>query len=356
MNRFANLDPKKREQYLMILCGLMLAVAVIPMAIYLFGSDVSNKKKEIAKTKAEIEDLELRRLTSGKLTRQIRQDSAKALPATSEIVATEYKNWLATLAQTSRFEGAQVNNTGTTVEQARAARRQGGKQEATVFYTNHKYSLSGKTTLAELGRFLQRFYEADTLHLIRSMRIKPIDNNQRVDVTMSIEAISIPQTANKTFEAKRKENDETPYSQWIAAVVARNFFSPYVRPREVGDPPPPGETQRVVVSASKHTYLNGITWSKNRPQAWFNFRLEGRQGVLQVGDRFRVGETNCVLESVDADTNTVEVRVESRNSATNRMERTVWSLMVGDTFADADFVRDLDEDEEQAASVALNVS
>ena len=344
MSRLANLDPKKREQYLMIACGVILAVAVIPLAIYLFGSEVSKMNKKIEATQKEIDELETKRVMSLGYEKRIKQDALNSLPATNEIAAAEYKNWLTELA--SRFENAQINNTSTTVEQARTGRRQaGGKQEANVFYTNYKFSLNGKTTLNELGRFLQRFYEVETLHLIRSMTIKPIDNAQRVDVTMTIEAISIPQTANKTFEAKKKENDETNWLRMVAAVTSRNFFSPYVdRTIRTGTetPPPP---QSVVVRASDYTFLNGITFSNDRPQAWFDFRLEGRQRILKVGERFRIGETNCVLESVDADESIVEVRVEARDRVTNTLSRTVWALMIGDTFADAEFVRDLDEEE-----------
>ena len=343
MSRLANLDPKKREQYLMIACGVILAVAVIPLAIYLFGSNVSKMNTRIETVQREIDELETKRLMSIGFEKRIKQDALNSLPATSEIAAAEYKNWLTGLA--SRFENAQINNTSTTVEQAKTARRQaGGKQDANVFYTNYKFSLNGKTTLNELGRFLQRFYEVETLHLIRSMTIKPIDNAQRVDVTMTIEAISIPQTANKTFEAKKKENDETNWLRMVAAVTNRNFFSPYVD--RTGITPPPGPIQQPpVVSASKYTFLNGITLSNDRPQAWFDFRLEGRQRILKVGDRFRIGETNCVLESVDVDENIAEVRVETRDRETNTLSRTVWSLMVGDTFFDAEFVRDLDEGE-----------
>ena len=347
MSRLANLDPKKREQYLMIACGVILAVAVIPLGIYLFGSNVSKMNTKIKATQKEIDDLETKRLMSMGFQKRIKQDAINSLPATNEIAAAEYKNWLTGLA--SRFENAQINNTSTTVEQARTSRRQaGGKQDANVFYTNYKFSLNGKTTLNELGRFLQRFYETETLHLIRSMTIKPIDNAQRVDVTMTIEAISIPQTANKTFEAKKKENDTTEWSRMVAAVTNRNFFSPFVDRGGGGPPPPPPPP--VIVSASKYTFLNGITLSNDRPQAWFDFRLEGRQRILKVGERFRIGETNCVLESVDVDENIAEVRVEVRDRETNTLSRTVWSLMVGDTFADAEFERDLDEEEEVAES------
>ena len=335
------LDPKKREQYLMIVCGVIFLVAVIPLGYYLFGTDVTRMKKRIESTEKEIQELETKHTASLKFEKQIKQAATDSLPANNELSAAEYKNWLTSLTAALQFDGAQVSNTGISAVKAKTQRGQTGANGPDTYYTNYKFSVSGKTTLNNLGRFLQRFYEVRTQHLIRSMTIKPIDNAQRVDVNMTIEAISIPQTQNKTFEAKLKENDETPWQRMIASVVDRNFFSPFVpRPPEGQPPSPP-----VVVSAAKHTYLNGITWSNNRGQAWFSFRLEGRQAILKVGDRFRVGDADCQIESINND-RTIEVRVTSRDSETGEMIRTIYSLMIGDTFFDAEFVRDLDEEEE----------
>ena len=338
----AKLDPKKREQYLMIICGVMLVVAVIPLGFYLFGADVARMQKKIESTQKEIRELETKRLASLNFEKRIKQAAADALPKDNELAASEYKNWLTSMTTALQFEGTQVSNTGTTSMKAKVPRGQSSLLGPDTYYTVFKFSVSGKTTLNNLGRFLQQLYEVKTQHLVRSMTIKPIDNAQRVDVSMTIEAISIPQTLNASFEAKMKEDDETPWPQMIATVVDRNFFSPFVP--EPPDRPPP--TPPAVASAAKHTYLNGITWSNDRPQAWFNFRLEGRQAIMKVGDRFRVGEANCTIEAINLD-NTVEVRVESRDRETGEMIREVYALSVNDTFFDALFLRDLDEDEEE---------
>ncbi len=342
MSRLANLDPKKREQYLMILCGAMLLVAAIPIGLYLFGSDVSKMRNQIEAAKKSVAELETKRRASLTFEKQIKQNAADALPVNKELAVAEYKNWLTTLLV--GFEGGQVTNTGTTTQQARMVRNRTGNQGPVEYYANFKFNVSGKTTLQDMGQFLQRFYEVKTQHLIRSMTISPIDNG-RIDVSMTIEAISIPQTPNKSFTADKKEGDETEWSRMIAAMVERNFFASYVPPKPEGEQKP----EPVVVSASKHTYLNGITWSNDRPQAWFNFRLEGRQGIMKIGDRFRIGEANCRVEAINLD-RTVELRVELRDNGTGQLSRTVWALRPGDTLYDAEFLRDLDEEEENAQS------
>ncbi|MCL2117121.1 MAG: hypothetical protein FWH27_01715 [Planctomycetaceae bacterium] len=335
----ANLDPKKREQYLMILCGVMLVIAVIPLGIYLFGADVVRMQKKIESTKTEIQELETKRTASLNFEKRIRQAAADALPLNNELAAAEYKNWLTSLTTASQFEGSQVSNTGTTPVRAKLGRGQTGQQGPDTYYTNYKFSVSGKTTLNNLGRFLQQFYSVKTQHLIRSMTIKPSDA-QRIDVTMTIEAISVPQTPNKTFEAKQNEDDTTDWQRMIATVASRNFFAAYVAPQSDNPRPQPP----VPVSAAMHTYLNGVTWSNDRPQAWFSFRLEGRQAILKVGDRFRVGEADCRIESINDD-RTVEIRVTSRDRDTGETIRTLFSLMIGDTFSDAVFLADLDDEE-----------
>ena len=352
----ANLDPKKREQYLMLICGVMFLVALLPLGYYLFGSDVSRMKKQITSVREEIDKLEAKRQAGLGYERQIKQNAAEALPVDTALAAAEYKNWLTTLASASRFEGAQVNNTGTTPMRAKLGRGQTNQQGPDTYYTNYKFSVSGKTTLYDLGRFLQQFYEVGTPHLIRSMTIKP-DVAQRgnmpqnrVDVTMNIEAISIPQTPNKNFEARRKEND-TNGQQMIAAVVGRNFFVPYAEPRPpIEQPRPP-----ITASASKYTKLVGVTWSNNRGQAWFNFLLEGQVRILKVGDRFRVGATNCEITMINPD-RTVEVRVESRDTETGGTIRELYLLSITDTFFDAEFLRDLDDEEDETPQQTATVN
>ena len=346
MKGLANLDPKKREQYLMILCGVILVLAGIPLAFYLFGSGISTIQARIEASRESVSSLELKRTQGLVLEKRIRENAARALPDDKELAALEYKNWLTTIS--SRFEGAQVTNTGSSDQKARVQRGQTGDQGPSNYYTNHKFTLRGKTTLRDLGTFLQRFYEVQTLHLIRNMTIKPIENARRVEVVIQIESLSIPQTRNKSYEPTKKEGDESPWSRMIAAMVDRNFFAPYVRPQGGEGPPPPPQPP-TLVAASKHTYLNGVTWSNNRPQAWFDFRLEGRQSVLRIGDRFRIGEANCTIEGVNDD-NTVDIRVEFRNAETREVSRTVFRLAVGDTFYDAEFVRDLDEEAEASDS------
>ena len=342
----AKLDPKKREQYLMMICGVMLVVAVIPLGFYLFGTDVARMQKKIASTQKEIDELETKRTTSLLFEKRIKQAAADALPKDNELATSEYKNWLTSLTTALQFEGVQVSNTGTMPVKAKVQRGQTNLHGPDTYYTNYKFSVNGKTTLDNLGTFLQRLYEVRTQHLIRSMTIKPIDNARRVDVSMVIEAISIPQTLNKNFEPKTKEDDETPWQRMITTVTERNFFSPFVVPPPGEGPPPP--PQPALASAAKHTYLNGITWSNNRGQAWFSFRLEGSQRVFRVGDRFRVGEADCQIEAINTD-RTVEVRVTSQDKETREVSRLIFSLMVGDTFFDAEFVRDLDDDDESAS-------
>jgi len=363
-----NLDPKKRERYLMLICGVMFLVALVPVGYYLFGSDVSQMKKKIAIARENIEELEAKRLAGLKYERQIKQNAADALPTDTALAAAEYKNWLTTLATASRFEGVQVNNTGTTPMQAKLGRGQTNRQGPDTYYTNFKFSVSGKTTLNDLGRFLQQFYAVKTPHLIRSMSIKPIAetaqrNNaqqrgnaqqavataQRVDVTMNIEAISIPQTTNQSFEARLKEGDETNYGRMIAALTGRDFFSPFTPERPPQPPPPPP----VVAVPREHTYLSGVTWSNDRGQAWFNFRLEGRIRIFKVGDNFRVGTANCTIEAINLD-NTVDVRVEARSNG--QLSRTIWRLKGKDTFLDAQFLRDIDEEDETVQQTTATVN
>jgi len=352
----ANLDPKKREQYLMIFTGVMLVIAVIPLSYYLFGANITAMQNKITEAEEEIEKLEIRQRAMTKYEKDIRQNAADALPPVQELAAAEYKNWLTSLLSTfpaqnqnqriHNFEGAQVTNTVTSPQKAPTNRNQRTPQGPDTNFTVFKFNISGKTTLMGLGAFLQKFYEVKTPHLIRRMTISPIENAQRVNVSIDIEAISIPQTKNVSFIAEYKEN-QPDWSTSIASLVDRNFFVAFRRQ----DPAPP-RVPPVPVTADKFTYLNGITWSNGQGQAWFDFRLEGRQRFFKVGDNFRIGTANCQIDAINDDL-TVDVSVTSRDRDTGQPIQFILPIKRGETIYDA-FNRDEDEQEDASQqTVAL---
>ncbi|MDR1383292.1 MAG: hypothetical protein LBJ67_05535 [Planctomycetaceae bacterium] len=334
------IDPKKREKLMLIACAAIFLVASIPVSMYLFGSSVTNMQNQLETAQENIENLENKQKAGKEAEKKILEDAKRSLPSDEAIAVAGYKNWLTEIITSLRFEGGQVTHTGTKAVKARAVRGQTNK-ELSDYYKNCQFTVKGKTTLNDFGRFLERFYETDTLHLIRSMTVKPIESARRIEVTINIEVVSIPQTTNKIFSAAKKEKDEMDWSGMVRTVASRAFFSPYFPPQPSRTDSPPPQQPRLA-DATKHTYLNGITWSNDKPQAWFNYRLEGRQSIVKIGDRFRIGPTNCELYScTDKD---VELLIDAIEDG--KRIRSIWAMQPGDAFYDAEHMRDLEDEKE----------
>jgi hypothetical protein len=331
------MDPKKREKLMLIVCAAIFLIASIPVSTYLFGSSVAKMQNQLKTVQENIEKLESKQKAEKEAEKKILENAKRSLPNEETIAVAGYKNWLVEIVTSLRFEGGQVTHTATKAVKARAVRGQNSKG-LSDYYKNYQFAVKGKTTLNDFGRFLERFYETDSLHLIRSMTVKPIENARRVEVTINIEAVSIPQTSRKEFAAVKKEKDETDWSGMVRTIAGRAFFSPYFPPQEQRTPPAPQQPR--LADAIKHTYLNGITWSNDKPQAWFNFRLEGRQAIMKIGDRFRVGPTNCELYTCTE--KNIELLIDEMEDG--KMVRTIWSMQPGDAFYDAAYVRNLGDE------------
>ncbi|MCL2349541.1 MAG: hypothetical protein FWC50_14920 [Planctomycetaceae bacterium] len=328
---------KKRERILMIVCGILAVVFSIPLLMYLFGSSMSNlqrQKEELAKA---VDDLDMKTLTMSRDQKNLEAKSKFSLPNNEEKAILDYKNRLSELTAQSGFEGCRIEYNRTRVEKAINVRTPGVPQNAQNalpdYYRSYQFNVTGKVTLENFGTFLQRFYQDETLQLIRSVTIKPIENARRVDVTVTIEALSLPQTKNTSLVAGQKEGDQTASKEMVQTVAKRNLFATYQPPRPDGND---RQSQPPTIDAAKHTYLEGITWVNDVPQAWFNFRLEDRKVKLRQGDKFKVGKVDCEIHSISD--RQVEIRIATKSE--NETTYSYYSLRLGDSFFDAEWLRD----------------
>ena len=329
---------QKRERILMIVCGVVAVVFSIPLLMYLFGSSMSNlQRQKEALTKA-IDDLDTKTLAMSRDQKNLEAKSEFSLPDNEEKAISDYKNWLSELTTRSGFEGCRIEYNRTRIEKAVIVRSstgapQGAQNALPDYYRCYQFNVTGKATLENFGTFLQRFYQAKTLQLIRSVTIKPIENARRVDVTITIEALSLPQTKNTSLVIKQKEDDQAASKEMVQTVARRNLFAMYQPPpdrRDNGPPPPP------TIDAAKHTYLQGITWVNDVPQAWFNFRLEDRKVKLRQGEKFKVGKVDCEIHSFSD--REVEIKITTKTE--EETTYSYYSLRLGDSFYDAEWLRD----------------
>ena len=335
---------KKRERILMIAGGIMAVVFSVLALMYLFGSSnpfgvsMTTLQEQKKKLTEEIDTLNMKTLTMSRDRKNLEAKSKFSLPNNEEKAITDYKNRLTELTTRSGFDGCKIEYNRTRIEKAVNVRTPTGapKNAQNAFpeyYRCYQFNVTGKVTLENFGAFLQRFYRDKTLQLIRSVAIKPIENARRVDVTITIEALSLPQTKNTSLVVEQKEDDQAASREMVQKVANRNLFAVYRSPT----PPPPPPPLLLPIDPAKHTYLEGITWVNDVPQAWFNFRLEDHKVKLRQGDKFKVGKVDCEIHSI-ADRQ-IEIKIAAKNEK-DEMTNSYYSLRLGDSFYDAEWLRD----------------
>jgi hypothetical protein len=112
------------------------------------------------------------------------------------------------------FEDAQVN-----VLPAR------GEKEV---YQLLSFTVSGRGDLRRVVDFLYRFYSADLLHRVRRLYAKRIQGTRQLDLSFSIDAISLPDaaTTDKLNDQPLKRLSKGDHDDYLAAILGRNLSGP----------------------------------------------------------------------------------------------------------------------------------
>ncbi|MBL9124701.1 MAG: hypothetical protein JNG90_13780 [Planctomycetaceae bacterium] len=215
---------------------------------------ITKLKNDIARKEKE---LRLAQQAGKKLTAWQRQ----SLPRDPEVARSLYQEWL--LDEVSRA-GFKLPN----VDSGQATAKKGA-------YQRIAFSVRGQATLEQLTRFLYDFYRANHLHQIQRLSINPVANSPELDLSLSIEALILP-------DSDRKDRLSTERSTRLASealsdyrvLVERNFFG-----QGAGD-----------YDAADFAQLTAITDVDGAPQAWFKLQTSGETLRLSEGQSFEIGQ------------------------------------------------------------------
>ena len=281
----------KREKILIVVTSVMMLVISIPLLNYLFGSSVSALTNQNIALREQVNELESRKKAAQASGRRLDADLQHSLPVDTDKAISLYKNWLLDLTGKAGFEKRDIAHN--TTRSVRAGRSKDDQ------YYNLQFTVRGHGTFVQLGDFLHQFYDADMLHLIRNINLKPIDNAKKLELSLTIEALTIPGTKNTELVlSSNPQYENISWDDMKTAIAGRNVFAPFSQaPQEApkGDinPPPPRP-----VDPTAYTYINAITWLNGKPQVWINLRTEGKKYRLYEGDEFQVGRTRCTVRKI----------------------------------------------------------
>ena len=238
------------------------------------GKRLKTAKTEMAKSKRVGEQLE-----------KLEQ---KSLPWDAEMARARYQDWLVQVAKDAKLTNTSVDS-GDPVSTTMASGK--GKRPVEVF-KRFSFSLRGRGDFGQVTKFLYDFYRGGHLQKVRSMSLNPVGQGQEVDLSLSIEALALP-------NADREAELTTLVSEQLAQadvrdyqlIVRRNFFGS-------------GGTE----SAWKQIQLSAITTDvRGVGEAWFHVGPETETQILQLGQVLTMPSFEVRVVSLDETTATVSV-------------------------------------------------
>ncbi|MGL4595570.1 MAG: hypothetical protein ACRCUY_12670 [Thermoguttaceae bacterium] len=318
MNDFFNVtSPEKREKFLLGVAAILFVVIVLPMLYYLFGGDATALQMKKKGQLAEIEKLERNLEQQKTIQKRLADLAARSLPGEDSLSKSLYQNWLMDLAESAGIRERKIDPG--TISSVKAP---GGKGNQ---YTKYTFTFSGKGTLAQLTEFLQRFHKSHYLHLIRRVSPTPTRNSGELDVAMTIEALSLPQSKTSKSLPPLPENwtlSSDQEKEQLDRIISRNFFAAYSPPRpelpQTTAVEPPAEN----FDHAPFCYVYTVVDVEGKQQVWIDVRTEGKRYKLFEGEMFRLGGVRCFVKKIDFD----RVQFEAAKN--------LYTIKVGNSFAE----------------------
>ena len=153
--------------------------------------------------------------------KNLRDWRLRSLPQDRALAQALYLDWLGKRADAVGLNGRKV----ALVQ---------GRLVGQIYYI-HGFRLSGQGDLKQLTRFLYDFYSVDHMHRIARLDIKPLATSKLLDLTITVEAISIAGSPDReVLDEPPADRLARPHvEEYVNAIIARNFFAPANQPPTV---------------------------------------------------------------------------------------------------------------------------
>ncbi len=226
-------------------------------------------EQPLDRLESRLEGLRLRERRAGTTQAEARRDvrrldayAAMSLPFDLEKAQSAYQAWLLSLVAEHQMTQAAVDPGQARGVEVRNRTRRGTRQVATRL----PFTLRAKTDLVRLTAFLADFEQAGHLHKITSLAINPIGSGTEIDLTVSIEALSIGACEREADLSTLTWNRNVSPPESFAILARRNPFA------------------RGFSKALTDTRLTAITYgSDGEAEGWFRVGDESRTRSARSG-------------------------------------------------------------------------
>ncbi|GHT11022.1 hypothetical protein FACS1894170_04040 [Planctomycetales bacterium] len=288
IGQWSKLDTQKRERLLLIVAGVVLLIIAVPFLRSLYN-DTVNLQKQRQKLQTDIVKYQNEAGKKDEIKKRLTELTNQSLPSRDDAALSQYQNYLMDLARTAG------------IKEYRGEAPSVVKQKNQ--YSKFSFTIHGKGSLEQIAEFLRQFQKTPYLHLVRSVSPRPTKKPDEFDVSIKIEALSLPQSrSNKTLPEVPAEviavaEDEKAL---LKAIKDRALFSEY-QPQPNNQPPEPEKPKLDTFDMSPFCYLTAIVEPGEKYQCWINNRIENKTYILSVGEMFKLGDVRCFVKKIEFD-------------------------------------------------------
>ena len=314
-NLFDISNPEKREKALLVIGAIVFVIVMIPMLYHLFGSEVSKQRMERNRLKAEVTKLEEKVKDKNLIKRRLDEFTDRSLPTIEDFAISQYQNWLMDMATDVGIYEKRVDKPSSTLV----------RTQKKVQYCKYTFTLHGRGNLEQISEFLRRFHKTNFLHLVQKVSPRPIKNSRDMDVSITIEALSLPQArSSRTLPDVDREALKITEAEreMLKRITDRALFTVYSPPRPDNRPPETAKPEPSRFDHSPYCYVTAVVEVDDKPQVWVEVRTEGKKHKLHEGDMFRLGAVRCIVKKIEFD----RVHFEAAGD--------LYTIKIGNSFAE----------------------
>jgi hypothetical protein len=270
---------QRREKILASAAGGLILIGVLWFLFFAGGGhSLSSLREEYTNKEAEIEKQKNLLKATTRDADRLDDWRRRALPSKIEIAQSLYQNWLQEIAAKAKFRQLKID----------PIKEIGVKRTS---FKQFSVTLHCRTSLEDLGAFLFSFYSAGHLHQIRHLDIKPqADNPRELDVTVTIEALSMPD-ADRTDQLTKESGRGLQLANledYGKAIGTRNFFTAAATQGPAGPDP------------LQNIFVTGITEVDGVQQVWIQDRTSGKKWILKEGEEVQAGPIHGRVQTIES--------------------------------------------------------
>ncbi len=278
-----------RNRLMIVGLGIVVFLFLGDMAYRKFYSEpvaeYGNQKKLLTK---RLRETKAATTKAQRAVAQLDELEKASLPWDPEVARERYQDWLLQVAKDAKLENTSIDAS----DPASVTISAGRGKRPTEIYKRFSFSLRGRGDFERVTRFLYDFYRAGHLHKIRSMSLNPVNQGQEIDVSLSIEALALPnadrETELTTVVSERLAQTDVHNYQLIAQ---RNFFGT-------------GSTE----TAWKQVLLSAVTSdAQGVGEAWFTVGTDSQTRILQLGQALTMPALEVRVVGLDETTATISI-------------------------------------------------